>query len=1155
MVTTYLKQFVQHVPSCSEGDAIACLRDCFTTGTHQAIVITDESRRPSGNVLLNHWLSYASILASAPKRPSLKRGSLNTPQASNRTDDSRDITWHTPIHDAIGADGFDSSALVLSPVAIAPDYWTLEQFRDHAQLLDYLPHEAVVWVVVDRQGAYLGVLDECAVWRSLALSGPSVVSSPFGTVPEVGDRYWPSTLYQGQSSQPSPLDDRREGIRFAVTTNAAESTDILTRLIETLPLPLMVQTTNGQAVLHNTAWQRHICHFQNLDAIQNQISGLLGGDSAPGHVNPRSTHFPSHPQQFCEMGHGPNECVCSCTLDNGDSRTWKLIKVPLKGISILDRGIAKSYPDLQPAIAPTSSEDTDSSFQRSALGTPSQDIHEVSASAETPTSPTSSAHPPDVDSLWLVIAQDITTHQRVTDSLAAQNENLEQSNRLKDEFLHCITHELKTPLTSMLGLSSLLKDQAIGSLNERQIQYAHLIYKSGRQLVSLVNNILDLTRLETGEFQLNFDVVNIQATCEQAYREALEVQDLSDKPSQSHAARPPQADNTPAVSFTIDIQPGLHHTVADGLRLKQMLMQLLSNALKFSHFQGSIELHVSLWESWLAFTVTDQGVGIPLDKQHLIFQKFQQVEHPLTRTFEGAGLGLVLVQKLAELHGGDISFTSEEGKGSQFTLLLPAAPLDSPGRAGYFSPMYPSYGQPCNQTNPDPASDFQGISPLSTGAIAPSKSHPSSSQHQGLAVVVETSASVLETITHHLNQLGYRVVVARSGTEALGKVRRLQPSVILLSLTVPMLSGLDVLLLLKTDVATQHIPIITLSAASEVRKAKDLGADAQLEYPVGVAELYSRLHHVMKGHHEPRVRTQSMTVLYLNPERASERDEQDGGTLSDSSIPLSTEKLNALVHPLHCRVLEVDDMDQAELLSQVWHPNVILLSNAVTDYASWLAFLNQSEVLGNLPVITLTLAHTEAANRDTHLKVFPCLNFNAWNHTWSNSFSDLKQASSPLLEVLQIASGVYRVPHVVVFTPDYVGSDDLNPGDASHEARLEASMKYLQTAGIRVMSSDSLDQSVDDVNQHAVDLLLVYCPHAHTASDVLGYALQQLRQHHEMLPILLWVDDDQAPAPTRVLNTETAFASLVESLGIQVIYGRLPMNEILTAVNAAIAHP
>ena len=261
--------------------------------------------------------------------------------------------------------------------------------------------------------------------------------------------------------------------------------------------------------------------------------------------------------------------------------------------------------------------------------------------------------------LWAVLAADVREQQRLCRELAAKNADLLQLNRLKDEFLACISHELKSPLTAVVGLSRLLQDEKIGSLNPRQSHYTHLIYQSGQQLMALVNDLLDLTRLESGQMKLNPIPINIERACQAACRS------ITDKYREKLHQN---------LSCSLEIADGTGKLLADANRLQQMLVHLLDNAAKFTQPGGQFGIKVSRWQNWIAFTVWDTGIGIPEDCQHLLFQKFQQLESPLTRQFEGTGLGLVLARRLAQAHGGEISFRSQVGKGSQFTLLLPPSP-------------------------------------------------------------------------------------------------------------------------------------------------------------------------------------------------------------------------------------------------------------------------------------------------------------------------------------------------------------------------------------------------------------------------------------------------------------------------------------------------
>ena len=423
---------------------------------------------------------------------------------------------------------------------------------------------------------------------------------------------------------------------------------------------------------------------------------------------------------WCPMACKPDTYICDCPVQKGQERIWQFVKQPLS------------------------------------------------------------------DKLILVMGQDVTEEHLVAKELAAKNADLIHLNRLKDEFLSCISHELKTPLTAVLGLSSLLKDKLIGELNDRQTRYAKLIHKSGRHLMTIVNDILDLTRMETGQLELIPEPVFIAATCKRAFEQAKQLQQQEEKnppgPSKTDGAANPET--SAQIEFTLEIEPGVSQLIADELRLRQMLVNLLSNALKFTEAGGKIGLKVNVWEGWIAFTVWDTGIGIPADKQHLIFQKFQQLESPLTRRFQGTGLGLVLTQRLARLHGGDVSFISSENQGSQFTLLLPPNP---PGNS---------------------SEEFPAPTSAESELLKPPYQTPIANSRSRLVLIVEAVPKYIEDLTNVLSGLGYQVIVARSGTEALEKARRFSPEAIFLNPLLPLLSGWDVLTLLKSDPDTRSIPAI-----------------------------------------------------------------------------------------------------------------------------------------------------------------------------------------------------------------------------------------------------------------------------------------------------------------------------------------------------------
>ncbi len=255
--------------------------------------------------------------------------------------------------------------------------------------------------------------------------------------------------------------------------------------------------------------------------------------------------------------------------------------------------------------------------------------------------------------LWLWRIQDLAPQQQQEAEWLERTAVLERSSRHMSEFLSNMSHELRTPLTSILGFSSMLKQEIFGELNEKQSVYIRQIHRSGQYLLALINDILDLSKIEAGQMKLECTGVSAIRLCDEAIDSVQQQSQLKQ------------------LSIRTQFEPSIANLWADEVRVRQMLLNLLSNAIKFSSDGGTIEVRSQQRDEQIWIEVQDYGIGIEAEKQHLIFKPFQQVDHSIERRRQGTGLGLALTKHLAELHGGTVSFTSEMGVGSCFVLKLP----------------------------------------------------------------------------------------------------------------------------------------------------------------------------------------------------------------------------------------------------------------------------------------------------------------------------------------------------------------------------------------------------------------------------------------------------------------------------------------------------
>jgi signal transduction histidine kinase/DNA-binding response OmpR family regulator len=959
-------------------------------------------------------------------------------------------------------------------------------------------HQNLDWALIDSDGQYLGLLDSSRLLRSLAKERMAGLQN--SGIQRSRHEYDPGVQLP---NKPKSLGHQP-----------------LVKLLERLPWPLMLQTGTGEVLAQNPAWWQQLGALKDPEGVRQQVEAILVSKPSKKseyvsqrairvHPNGRENEHGGEEEltqqeaySRCYLDSQVGTCTCVVQVQNGQERIWQFAKIPLD----------------------------------------SPEFKVMSAESEIPLS----------NDLWLVLATDVTEQQQLCKELAAKNADLIQLNRLKDEFLACISHELKTPLTAVLGLSRLLVDQQLGELNERQARYAGLIHQSGRHLMSVVNDILDLTRMETGQMDLTLVPVKISAVCDRALSEAKAIHTQTTKTT----SQTQQNARSSAPQFCLSIELGLDQMVADELRLRQMLVHLLSNAFKFTEISGEIGLRVSRWEGWIAFTIWDTGIGIPEHQQHLIFQKFQQLENPLTRQFEGTGLGLVLTRALARLHGGDVSFLSREGKGSQFTLLLPP----SPPKTSFSEPdmgIREDEEMRSQKTRENFAADRQHIT-------TSTQHHPASSQR--LVLVVEAVARYIEDLTEKLKGLGYRVVIARSGTEAVEKARRLQPIAIFLNPLLPLLSGWDVLTLLKSDTATRHISVIVTATGAEKEQAFANRADGFLSLPVE--------HQVLAPILEKLCTAQAVPQLGL-----------DNSAIVPTKTPLRILRLvnpqleSVNPHPSlrEHRVIEVDDLDQAELLARVWQFDVILLDVESTTAQIYLQQLIGHPRLAAIPLVTCDVATTLVASKIPGLSVFPYLT------PFAKDNSSRTEKTDALLSVLQIASGICCPPNILVV--DLTRLRDFpqvrrkqikgyqtepNCSISSETAKrgsewFQALIQYLQTAGFKAAMSPCWAEVLQQIRHQSVDLLLICLGESAIHKDMLK-ALKTLGDSPDKLPPIL-VLNQRLNLPKTSLQPGVAYKEIdkqkknglesietvVSAIATRILPRSISMEDLLNQINQALA--
>jgi PAS domain S-box-containing protein len=417
--------------------------------------------------------------------------------------------------------------------------------------------------------------------------------------------------------------------------------------------------------------------------------------------------------------------------------------------------------------------------------------------------------------IWSSV-QDISDRKQAEAQLQLANEELMRATRLKDEFLANMSHELRTPLNSILGMTEILQEQIFGSINDQQLGALKTVENSSTHLLSLINDILDVSKIESGQVDLDLTATSIESLCK------------------SSLAFIKQQALTKRIQLSLRVPQNLSEIMLDERRIRQVLINLLNNAVKFTLEGGTITLEVTRIKSdggetnltspnYLRIAVIDTGIGISAENIKKLFQPFIQIDSALNRQYNGTGLGLALVKRIVELHGGSVELTSELGVGSCFAITLPF-----------------------NVENPNLEVQIQyDLAELSL--IDQSQTDNLSSP---LILLAEDNEANINTFSSYLQAKGYRLVFATDGRQAISITKAEHPDLILMDIQMPVIDGLTAIKQIRLDPDVADIPIIALTAlamADDRERCLDAGASEYLQKPLKLKQLATSIQQILNA--------------------------------------------------------------------------------------------------------------------------------------------------------------------------------------------------------------------------------------------------------------------------------------------------------------------
>ncbi len=406
--------------------------------------------------------------------------------------------------------------------------------------------------------------------------------------------------------------------------------------------------------------------------------------------------------------------------------------------------------------------------------------------------------------------------EKRTAELSFANAELAKAAGMKDEFLANMSHELRTPLNAVLGLSEALQEEIYGKLNKKQTEKIQHIEESGRHLLDLINEILDLAKIEAGKIVLEYREISIEELMQSSLRFIKQT----------------------AFNKKIKVSTNTSSTIetfrADEKRMKQILVNLLSNAVKFTPDGGQIglEVNVNKENQTISFIVWDTGIGISQENIDKLFQPFVQIDSTLSRQYEGTGLGLALVNKLTNLHNGSITVGSQEGKGSRFIVTIPIMEYDKKDE----SELKDSKIDELN---------------AESDVLIVKKDDRKKREGQRLILLAEDNEYNIITIKDYLEAKQFKVLVARNGKEAVAMVNEIKPELILMDIQMPVMNGLEATKEIRANSNSKisGIPIIALTSLAmpgDREKCINAGANKYMKKPVGLKNLVKTINDLLE---------------------------------------------------------------------------------------------------------------------------------------------------------------------------------------------------------------------------------------------------------------------------------------------------------------------